>query len=147
MVRNKILKQSQLTGGYMNVWLSKGGKVKIKRVHRLVAMAFIPNPLNKEYVNHIDKDVTNNIPENLEWVSQSENQLHSYKVGRNLNITAAHAKKCKPIKVYKDGVLVGRFQSAKECASALGLNYKVLLDSIAQKWSHYKGFRFEYEAH
>lgn len=147
LVRNKILKQSKLTGGYLNVWLSKGGKVKIKRVHRLVALAFLPNPQNKEYVNHIDKDVTNNNVDNLEWVTQSENQKHSYMVGRNINTHAAHEKKCKRINVYRNGELVMRFNSAKECASALNLNYKVLIDSICQKWNQYKGFRFEYETH
>lgn len=74
----KELKQYKKTGGYLNVALmTNDNKVKYVRVHRLVALAFIPNPNNKEYVNHIDENRQNNDVNNLEWVTPKENNLHS----------------------------------------------------------------------
>lgn len=79
-VRNKntgrILKQT-CRGGYMIVGLSKkSSKGRTTQVHRLVALAFIPNPENKPQVNHIDKNRGNNCVSNLEWNTALENNQH-----------------------------------------------------------------------
>ena len=50
-------------------------------VHRLVAKAFIPRTKNRDIVNHIDGNRTNNRIENLEWVTPKENVIHSFKFG------------------------------------------------------------------
>ena len=78
-----ILKQSNTTTGYKKVELAKDGKKKSLRVHRLVAIAFIPNPMNKPYINHIDGNRINNCVENLEWCTQHENVVHAYETGLN----------------------------------------------------------------
>jgi len=65
------------TGGYLYVNLYKNGIVKYQKVHRLVALAFIPNPENKRTVNHIDGNKTNNHTENLEWNTHAENNKHA----------------------------------------------------------------------
>lgn len=65
--------------GYLVVGLSKNKQPKTLKVHRLVAIAFIPNILNKPQINHIDCDKTNNNVNNLEWVTSSENIVHAYK--------------------------------------------------------------------
>lgn len=73
-VRNKFLKDD-LRGKYYAVKLGKYGK-KIS-VHRLVAIAYIKNPENKPYINHIDGDKLNNNVSNLEWCTARENIHHA----------------------------------------------------------------------
>jgi hypothetical protein len=58
--------------GYHKVGLTKGGKLKIFQLHRLVAQAFVPNPEKKEYVRHHDGDNLNNEALNLYWQSYDE---------------------------------------------------------------------------
>lgn len=70
------LKQKIDRYGYMQVCLRKNGKVHSKTVHRLVAKAFIPNPENKNEINHIDENKTNNHVSNLEWMTHKENCNH-----------------------------------------------------------------------
>lgn len=72
----RILKQNIQKAGRNKrcaVALSKNAKIKMVRVHRLVAKAFIPNPENKPFIDHIDTDSTNNNVENLRWVTAKEN--------------------------------------------------------------------------
>lgn len=71
--------QSVNRDGYKVVGLWKNNKSTAKTVHRLVALAFIPNPENKPCVNHIDGNKQNNHVSNLEWVTYSENTIHSFK--------------------------------------------------------------------
>lgn len=77
--RGIFLKPSLDKKGYQIVVLTIGGKQVTKRVHRIVAEHFIPNPENKPQVNHIDKNKQNNDISNLEWVTASENMLHALK--------------------------------------------------------------------
>ena len=75
-VRNSkglIIKPHINKGGYIELHLGKDGKHFNKKVHRLVAEAFIPNPWNKPCVDHIDTDRTNNSISNLRWTTHSEN--------------------------------------------------------------------------
>lgn len=65
------------TNGYPYI-LIQGHK---KLVHRVVAMAYLPNPEGKKCVNHKDGDKLNNALSNLEWVTHSENMKHAFKTG------------------------------------------------------------------
>ena len=71
-----VLKSGQNTGGYLIVKLCMNGKQSTKRVSRLVALAFIPNPENKLEVDHINRIKTDNRVENLRWTTRSENQIN-----------------------------------------------------------------------
>lgn len=69
----RILKTCKRTNGYIGVGLRKNGKGKNFNIHRLVAIAFIPNPDNLPQIDHINADKTNNNVNNLRWVTAKEN--------------------------------------------------------------------------
>ena len=71
--KEKELKQTNNTDGYLYVSLYKDGVRKLFKVHRLVAEAFIPNPDNKPCIDHINTIRDDNRAENLRWCTQKEN--------------------------------------------------------------------------
>jgi HNH endonuclease len=78
----RALKQQVTDHGYRKVYLGYG---KGKRVHRLVAEAFVPNPGGLPEVNHRDGDKGNNCASNLEWVTHQRNIQHAYGMGLIVN--------------------------------------------------------------
>lgn len=72
-----------LPNGYLRVYMRRDSDCKRvdMYIHRLVALAFIPNPENKKFVNHIDTDKSNNHVDNLEWCTSKENNQHSMNLG------------------------------------------------------------------
>ena len=81
--KEKILIPAESKLGYLYVTLCRFDEEKFiqksKTIHRLVAIAFIDNPENKPQVNHKDGNKLNNIPDNLEWNTASENSNHAVK--------------------------------------------------------------------
>lgn len=80
----KILKPNKDKDGYLSVTLTKDGKPHYLRVHRVVALTFIPNPDNLPVVNHINKVVDDNRVCNLEWVTVYENSMHGLRTTESI---------------------------------------------------------------
>ena len=109
--------------GYVYQMLYKNGKEKLLRVHRLVAMAFLPNPNNLPQVNHKDGNKQNNSVDNLEWCEQSDNMKHAYKNGlqipsENQRRAIINTNKLKQKKVcqIKDGEVINTFSGISEAS-------------------------------
>ena len=75
--KDKLLKLYKNEKGYLRVYLHKDGKKDFFSVHRLVASVFIPNPSNLETVNHKNEIINDNRVENLEWMSNADNECYS----------------------------------------------------------------------
>lgn len=80
-IKGKVLKTRLNNHGYLEVRLSKNNKSTTTFVHILIARAFIPNPLNKPEINHINGIKTDNSLKNLEWCTRLENMQHANKIG------------------------------------------------------------------
>jgi hypothetical protein len=98
--RNKLLKAGT-KGNYKCIQVSIEGAPKWQYVHRLVAGAFIPNPNNKPYVNHIDGNKMNNTSSNLEWVTHKENMEHYIKSVYGIDYISDSRKRSKGISIKK----------------------------------------------
>lgn len=95
---NRIMKPHKCKNGYLYVCLSKDNKYKTFLLHRLVALAFIPNnnPTKKTQINHKDENKENNKVENLEWVTPKENTNYGTRNERaSKNISKAMKEKYK----------------------------------------------------
>lgn len=111
--KEKILKPHRNIHGYLQVDLSKN-KTFTKTIHRMVALAFIPNPMNKAQVNHKDGNKINNFVDNLEWATPSENTLHSVRVLGKRPIG-------KPVLQIKNNKVVAEFNSTRDAQRFTGI--------------------------
>lgn len=89
-------------------------------IHRLVAVAFIPNPENKPYVNHKDGDKLNAFVFNLEWTTPTENAKHAYRIGLKTGYwTGKIIHTSKPVIAIQDTSII-EFPSMVHCGKYFG---------------------------
>lgn len=119
--------------GYEYVILFSPGKSKTVSVHRLVALAFIPNPNGYDTVNHRDECKTNNAVENLEWCSQAYNSMYS-----------SHKRRKRVIMKSLDGDVVAEFPSLESAATVTGLSKSAISQVANGIHMSAGGFSFEY---
>jgi hypothetical protein len=125
--------------GYGQLSLVGEWKKKTVRAHRVVAEAFIPNPGNKPYVNHIDCDKLNNRIDNLEWVTAKENTAHIIKMDR---FNPKRGEEVSGSKLNKDDVIeirrsFGYGYSMTYLANAYKVSISTISDALKRNtWKH-----------
>jgi hypothetical protein len=120
--------------GYIRVYIYN----KTYAVHRLIAFAFLENPDNKEQVNHIDGNKLNNTVDNLDWVTNKENQIHKFKIGLGNNFTRTI------IQYDLEGNLIKEFKSIVSAAKEIGVSNGNIQGVLLNKRKTAGGFIWKY---
>lgn len=134
--KKSFLKPYVSNWGYLRVNLY-GGSVKMKHesVHRLVAIAYIPNPNNYPQVNHKDENKRNNSANNLEWMTAKQNSNYGTRIKK---ISDFHKKK---IRCITTGEV---FDSQTEAAIKYGVQQWHISNCCTGIKEHVKGLQFEF---
>ena len=133
-VKGQILKQYGNRGGYLYVVFKVNGKTVNRKVHRLVAQTFIPNPDNLPEINHKDNDKTNNCVNNLEWCTHEYNIAYREKYGVALN-RPLYAVNLKTLEVLQ-------FRSQSEASRGLGIKQPNINGVIKGRYKQAGGYWF-----
>jgi len=117
-ISETYLKTFRRNHGHLTVDICLNSRHKPYFVHRLVALAFIPNLGNKPFINHKDSNPENNFIDNLEWCTQKENMQHSLKSGR---MVIPESKTVDPDKLVQVKSLLDQGLSKREIARRLNI--------------------------
>ena len=143
--KGKLLKQQETFGGYLYITI-RGGEFDGKKykVHRLVAMYFIPNPDNKPQVDHIDGNPKNNKVDNLRWTTPTENSNNTTTKDNQCRSLRGIYKKS--VSMYtKEGSHVRDFDSITEAANYVGGCFQNISQCLHNKRDYYKGYIWKFK--
>lgn len=145
--RCTIMKPAKDANGYYRTMMLLNGKLKTIKLHRVVAEAWIENPLNKLQVNHINFERDDNRVSNLEWATPSENALHSYNNGRikkPICTNFVKGSKVGTAKLNEEQVkeirqkFKPRIYTREMLAKEYGVSHHTIKDVILRRWKHVK---------
>lgn len=123
-LKEKILTPSDNGDGYLNLCLRKPFYSRMCKVHRLVAIEFVPNVDNKPHIDHIDNNRKNNSAVNLRWVTNQENVAHKCTQNRQAYLGkygSEHSKSIPVIQMTKGNEKIREYASMTEAANHTGI--------------------------
>lgn len=154
--KERLLRTVKDRKGYLRVVICKDGKRKCLQVHRLVAMAFLPNPDNLPEVNHKNEDKTDNRVENLEFCTHKYNinwGTRNEKVSKALTGRIVSEKTrnkngkthSKPVNQYtKDGLLIASYPSLSEVFRQTGFHFGNISKCCLGKYKQAYGYIWKF---
>ena len=140
-MRDGFILKHDASGRYPRVTLFKENKRFRESVHRLVAIAYVENPSNKPEVNHINGNSYDNRPENLEWVTSSENQQHAVDTGLQKTLFGEDAPWSKLTNKQVIEIKESEQDSVtrKKLSKKFNVTYSTIYDiQKGRRWSHLK---------
>ena len=143
-IKDRTLKSSRNNGGYYGITLHKDGCTKFVNIHRIVAEAFVPNPLEKEEVNHKDENPSNNHASNLEWVTHKENINYGTRTERAREATTKLQGKAVQ-QFSKDGKLVAEYESISIAYRATGAFISNIVKCARGEYKTAGGYIWKYK--
>lgn len=137
------IKISTLRKGYERIHLSKNDERKTFYVHRLIAIAFISNPNQYEFINHINGIKSDNRIKNLEWCDRSMNNKHAYDTGLNpIKNGRTHSQyKGDILVIDKDGNVVDTLFGEKDLVKK-GYSSSLVYKCLKKPTRKHKGFTY-----
>ena len=141
--RSKKFLVQQIKKGYYNVHLSKDGKARYIAVHRLVALAYVPNPHPLEWniVNHKDENPLNNHKDNLEWCDNKYNDNYGNRNLKNSISNRNSNRQGTEIKCVETGII---YPSFSEASRQTGIYAKGIARTCKGLQEKCGGFHWEY---
>lgn len=139
--KGRILKPASDKSGYKYVALCNNGNIFFKKVHRLVALTFLPNPLNYPMVNHKNEIKSDNRANNLEWCTAKYNCNYGTGIKRGVESRKGKMKNNPLLSkavlmVSKDGTVLKEFPSLSEAQRQTGIANQNISDCIYGKRNH-----------
>ena len=153
---NRIMEGYTDNYGYRQVCIRNDlNQVKYVKIHRLVALAFIPNPYGLPEVNHKDEDKTNNYDWNLEWGTAKYNCNYGTRNKRIVKAQTGQTRKSvtggkngrakSVVQLSLSGELIREFSCMKDAREYGFLNYTSISDCCNGKRNSYKGYKWMYK--
>lgn len=141
----RMLRQETSHDGYKRVVLSSNGIHRHFSVHRLVAMAFVPNPYKMPQINHIDENPANNRADNLEWCSGKQNCNHGGHCQRiAIRQTNNPSRSISVNQFDRDGKFMKQYPSTREAERQTGIACEQISRCCKGKNLHAGGYRWKY---
>lgn len=149
-LKGRVLANKKGTNDYSLTCLSKEGKQYYFLVHRLVGLHFIEMPEHvkesqRQEINHIDEDITNNHVDNLEWVTPKENMNHGTRVERCIEKFKETGFVKKVVQMDLEGNFIAEYESQIEASRQTGVRQGNISSAILGKYKTAGGYKWKFK--